>query len=36
VAVICDVEFDSAREELGRIARQTYVGADGFWELEDA
>ena len=36
VAVVCDVGFDSAREELGRIARQTYVGADGFWELEDA
>jgi hypothetical protein len=36
VAVVCDVDFDSAREELGRIARQTYVGADGFWELADA
>jgi predicted DsbA family dithiol-disulfide isomerase len=35
VAVVCDVSFDSAREELGRVAIQSYVGADGFWELED-
>lgn len=35
VAVVCDISFDSAREELGRIATQTYVGADGFWALED-
>ncbi len=34
VAVVCDVPFDAAREELGRVATQTYVGADGFWELE--
>lgn len=33
VATVCDVSFDAAREELGRIATQTYVGADGFWEL---
>ena len=36
VAVVCDVPFDEAREELGRIAVQDYVGADGFWSLEDA
>jgi predicted DsbA family dithiol-disulfide isomerase len=35
VAVVCDVPFDSAREELGRVATQDYVGADGFWSLED-
>jgi predicted DsbA family dithiol-disulfide isomerase len=35
VAVVCNVSFDSAREELGRVATQTYVGADGFWQLED-
>ena len=35
VAVVCDVPFEQAREELGRIATQTYVGADGFWELAD-
>jgi len=33
VATICDVSFEAAREELGRVATQTYVGADGFWEL---
>ena len=36
VAVVCDVTFDAAREELGRAATQTYVGADGFWVLDDA
>jgi hypothetical protein len=35
VAVVCDVSFESAREELGRVATQSYVGADGFWSLED-
>lgn len=34
VAVVCDVEYDSAREQLGRVATQTYVGADGFWALD--
>lgn len=35
VAVVCDMPFDSAREKLGRVASQDYVGADGFWSLED-
>lgn len=35
VAVVCDVDFEAAREELGRVAEQTFVGADGFWELVD-
>jgi hypothetical protein len=35
VAVVCAIPFDSAREELGRVATQDYVGADGFWSLED-
>jgi len=35
VAVICDISFDAAREELGRVAVQDYVGADGFWHLDD-
>ena len=33
VATVCDIPFDRAREELGRIASQDYVGADGFWHL---
>ena len=33
VATVCDVPFELAREELGRIAVQDYVGADGFWNL---
>lgn len=36
VAVVCDVPFDAAREELGRVATQEYVGADGFWRLDDS
>jgi predicted DsbA family dithiol-disulfide isomerase len=33
VAVVCDVAFDDARQELGRIAAERHVGADGFWAL---
>ncbi len=33
VATVCDIPFDAAREQLGRIGTQTFVGADGFWEL---
>jgi len=36
VATVCAISFDRAREELGRIATQDYVGADGFWRLNDA
>lgn len=36
VAVVRDVPFEAAREELGRIAVQDYVGADGFWKLNGA
>lgn len=35
VAVVSDLPFDEAHEELGRIAQQDYVGADGFWTLAD-
>ena len=35
VAVVCDVGFDQAHEELGRIATQEYLGADGFWQLRE-
>jgi predicted DsbA family dithiol-disulfide isomerase len=31
VAVICDVDHATAREELGRVANETHVGSDGFW-----
>ncbi|HEX8054402.1 MAG TPA: DsbA family protein [Thermoleophilaceae bacterium] len=31
VAVMCDIDFDEARERLGRVARHEPVGADGFW-----
>lgn len=34
VAVLCDIGFDAAREELGRVATQDYLGADGFWHLD--
>lgn len=33
VAVMLDVDFDEAREQLGRVASQEPVGADGFWSL---
>lgn len=35
VAVVCDIELDDAREQLGRVADEQHVGADGFWALGD-
>ena len=36
VAVVRDIEFESAREELGRVAEECHVGFDGFWSLPRA
>ena len=36
VAVLLDVELDEARERLGRVASQRFVGFDGFWRLDGA
>src|SRR3954447_15263580 len=33
VAVVCDVDVADAREQLGRVAVEDHVGADGFWTL---
>jgi predicted DsbA family dithiol-disulfide isomerase len=33
VAVMLDLDFDEAREELGRVATLEPVGSDGFWTL---
>jgi hypothetical protein len=33
VAVVCDIDRRSAREDLGRVATERHVGADGFWSL---
>jgi len=33
VAVVRDIDLASAREELGRVAVEEHVGADGFWTL---
>jgi predicted DsbA family dithiol-disulfide isomerase len=33
VAVICDMDHATAREELGRVATEHHVGADGLWSL---
>jgi hypothetical protein len=33
VAVVRDQSLEDAREELGRVAREVHVGADGFWTL---
>ena len=33
VAVVCDIDHAEAREELGRVADEQHVGADGFWSL---
>ncbi len=31
VAVVCDIDHATAREELGRVADELHVGADGLW-----
>ena len=31
VAVICDIDHATAREELGRVAVERHLGADGLW-----
>jgi predicted DsbA family dithiol-disulfide isomerase len=31
VAVVCDIDHSTAREELGRVADEQHIGADGFW-----
>jgi hypothetical protein len=36
VATVCEMTFELAREELGRIAVQDCVGADGFWSLDES
>jgi predicted DsbA family dithiol-disulfide isomerase len=36
VAVLADLEPEDAREQLGRIAVERHVGADGFWTLGSA
>lgn len=36
VAVIRDISAPAAREELGRVADEEHVGADGFWSLPGA
>jgi hypothetical protein len=33
VAVVCDVSFQDAREELSRVAVEQPVGSDGYWSL---
>lgn len=33
VALVCEVELDAAREDLGRIADEIHIGADGLWSL---
>ena len=36
VAVVRDISFEHAREELGRVAQECHVGFDGFWSLPRA
>lgn len=36
VAVVCEIPFEEARAELGRVAVERHIGADGLWSLPDA
>ena len=33
IAVLCDIPFAQAREELGHVAVEQHLGADGLWTL---
>jgi predicted DsbA family dithiol-disulfide isomerase len=33
VAVLCDLSFEDARAQLGRVAEEHHVGYDGFWTI---
>jgi predicted DsbA family dithiol-disulfide isomerase len=33
IEVICEIDRETARQELGRVADETHVGSDGFWSL---
>ncbi len=33
VAAVCAIDFDDARERLGRVAQEEHVGSDGLWRL---
>jgi predicted DsbA family dithiol-disulfide isomerase len=35
VAVVRDIPFEKAREELGHVAEECHVGFDGFWDLRE-
>jgi predicted DsbA family dithiol-disulfide isomerase len=35
VATVLDIEIEDAREQLGRVADEEHVGADGFWTLRN-
>ncbi|HET9125240.1 MAG TPA: DsbA family protein [Solirubrobacteraceae bacterium] len=35
VAAVCGLELDDAREQLGRVAREEHLGADGLWSLTE-
>jgi predicted DsbA family dithiol-disulfide isomerase len=36
VAAVCDLDLLEAREQLGRVAEEEHVGADGLWHLNGA
>ena len=36
VAVVADLDHEEAREQLGHVAVERHVGADGFWSLSSA
>jgi predicted DsbA family dithiol-disulfide isomerase len=36
VAVVCEISFEEARAELGRVAVERHIGADGLWSLPAA
>jgi predicted DsbA family dithiol-disulfide isomerase len=33
VAMVCDIDLEEAREELGHVADEEHIGFDGLWQL---
>jgi hypothetical protein len=34
VAAVCEIDLAEAREQLGQVADEEHIGADGLWALE--
>jgi hypothetical protein len=33
--MVCDIDLEEAREELGHVADEEHIGFDGLWQLRN-